>query len=154
MREQVGDQLLGVMREIKRMFDPKNLFNPGKLIGDGEFKIDAHFRSTYTLHPPLPFEPKLAFAFKDRSFTGNLEQCNGCGGCRKDAPDDVPDVSSRPARNTCPRAAARMRSAPRSSSALSATIRCVRTSWRRRSAIVSPAKPARRSALRTSTWRS
>jgi hypothetical protein len=51
MREQVGDQLLGVMREIKRMFDPKNLFNPGKLIGDGEFKIDAHFRSTYTLHP-------------------------------------------------------------------------------------------------------
>src|SRR5437763_7205790 len=25
----------------------------------------------------------LAFAFKDRSFTGNLEQCNGCGGCLK-----------------------------------------------------------------------
>ena len=85
MREQVGDQLLGVMREIKRMFDPKNLFNPGKLIGDGEFKIDGHLRSTYTMHPPLPFEPRLAFAFKDRSFIGNLEQCNGCGGCRKDA---------------------------------------------------------------------
>ena len=84
MREQVGDQLLGVMREIKRMFDPKNLFNPGKLIGHGEFRIDAHLRSTYTIHPPLPFEPRLAFAFKDRSFTGNLEQCNGCGGCRKD----------------------------------------------------------------------
>jgi FAD/FMN-containing dehydrogenase/ferredoxin len=84
MREQVGDQLLGVMREIKRLFDPKNLFNPGKLIGDGEFRIDGHFRSTYTIHPPLPFEPRLAFAFKDRSFTGNLEQCNGCGGCRKD----------------------------------------------------------------------
>ena len=85
MREQVGDRLLGVMREIKRLFDPKNLFNPGKLIGDGEFKIDRHLRSTYTLHPPLPFEPRLAFAFKDRSFIGNLEQCNGCGGCRKDA---------------------------------------------------------------------
>ncbi len=26
----------------------------------------------------------LAFAFKDRSFIGNLEQCNGCGGCRKE----------------------------------------------------------------------
>jgi Fe-S oxidoreductase len=25
----------------------------------------------------------LAFAFKDRSFIGNLEQCNGCGGCLK-----------------------------------------------------------------------
>lgn len=85
MREQVGDQLLAVMREIKRMFDPKNLFNPGKLIGDGEFKVDGHLRSTYTLHPSLPFEPRLAFEFKDRSFVGNLEQCNGCGGCRKDA---------------------------------------------------------------------
>ena len=90
MREQVGDQLLGVMREIKRLFDPKNLFNPGKLIGDGMFRIDGHLRSTYTIHPPLPFEPRLAFAFKDRSFTGNLEQCNGCGGCRKDAPTMCP----------------------------------------------------------------
>jgi len=25
----------------------------------------------------------LAFAFKDHSFIGNLEQCNGCGGCLK-----------------------------------------------------------------------
>src|SRR5436309_1811889 len=31
----------------------------------------------------LPFQPVLAFAFKDRSFIGNLEQCNGCGGCLK-----------------------------------------------------------------------
>ncbi|HEX8280389.1 MAG TPA: FAD-linked oxidase C-terminal domain-containing protein, partial [Chthoniobacterales bacterium] len=90
MREQVGDHLLGVMRDIKRLFDPKNVFNPGKLIGDGEFKIDAHLRSTYSSHPSLPFEPRLAFAFKDRSFVGNLEQCNGCGGCRKDAPTMCP----------------------------------------------------------------
>jgi Fe-S oxidoreductase len=32
----------------------------------------------------------LAFAFKDESFIGNLEQCNGCGGCRKDAPTMCP----------------------------------------------------------------
>ncbi len=38
----------------------------------------------------MPFEPRLAFAFKDRSFIGNLEQCNGCGGCRKDAPTMCP----------------------------------------------------------------
>src|SRR6184192_1359502 len=31
MREQLGDELLGVMREIKRAFDPKNIFNPGKI---------------------------------------------------------------------------------------------------------------------------
>ena len=28
-------------------------------------------------------QPVLAFAFKDQSFIGNLEQCNGCGGCLK-----------------------------------------------------------------------
>jgi hypothetical protein len=33
--EQLGDELLGVMREIKRMFDPKNIFNPGKIFAAG-----------------------------------------------------------------------------------------------------------------------
>ncbi|MGI8481604.1 MAG: FAD-binding and (Fe-S)-binding domain-containing protein [Chthoniobacterales bacterium] len=90
MEEQVGPHLLQVMREIKRAFDPKNIFNPGKLIGDGEFRIDGNLRTTFEEHLPLPFEPVLAFAFKDRSFVGNLEQCNGCGGCRKDAPTMCP----------------------------------------------------------------
>ncbi|MFL6530470.1 MAG: FAD-binding and (Fe-S)-binding domain-containing protein, partial [Chthoniobacterales bacterium] len=90
MREQVGDQLLGVMREIKRIFDPKNLFNPGKLIGDDRFKIDADLRTTAANKIELPWQERLAFAFKDRSFIGNLEQCNGCGGCRKDAPTMCP----------------------------------------------------------------
>jgi Fe-S oxidoreductase len=40
-------------------------------------------RENFTRPLELPFEPVLAFAFKDRSFTGNLEQCNGCGGCLK-----------------------------------------------------------------------
>jgi len=85
MSEQLGD-LLEVMREIKRTFDPKNIFNPGKIFGDGRHKIDSHLRDNFTRPIELPFEPVLAFAFKDRSFIGNLEQCNGCGGCRKDAP--------------------------------------------------------------------
>jgi Fe-S oxidoreductase len=38
----------------------------------------------------LPFEPLLAFAAKDESFIGNLEQCNGCGGCRKETPTMCP----------------------------------------------------------------
>ena len=92
MREQLGDGLLGVMREIKRTFDPKNIFNPGKIFSDGCephghcHKIDNHLRDNFERPIELPFEPVLAFAFKDRSFIGNLEQCNGCGGCRKDAP--------------------------------------------------------------------
>jgi len=90
MREQLGDELLEVMREIKRAFDPKNIFNPGKIFADGQHKIDNHLRENFVRPLELPFQPRLAFAFKDRSFIGNLEQCNGCGGCRKDAPTMCP----------------------------------------------------------------
>src|SRR5437870_734692 len=83
MRDQLGDELLEVLREIKRTFDPKNIFNPGKIFSDGLHKIDNHLRENFTRPLELPFEPMLAFAFKDRSFIGNLEQCNGCGGCLK-----------------------------------------------------------------------
>src|SRR2546428_1574912 len=86
MREQLGDELLGVMREIKRIFDPKNIFNPGKIFADGRHKIDNHLRENFSRPLKLPFQPMLAFAFKDHSFIGNLEQCNGCAGCRKDTP--------------------------------------------------------------------
>src|SRR5437762_2205931 len=86
MREQLGDELLDLMRDIKRIFDPKNVFNPGKILSDGRHKIDDHLRDNFEHPMSLPFEPVLAFAFKDGSFIGNLEQCNGCGGCRKDAP--------------------------------------------------------------------
>jgi FAD/FMN-containing dehydrogenase/Fe-S oxidoreductase len=90
MREQLGDELLEVMRAIKIAFDPKNIFNPGKILADGQHKIDNHLRENFVRPLELPFQPRLAFAFKDRSFIGNLEQCNGCGGCRKDAPTMCP----------------------------------------------------------------
>src|SRR6266567_4327499 len=86
MREQLGDELLGVMRQIKHAFDPKNIFNPGKIFDDGRHKIDNHLRENFLRPLELPFAPRLAFVFKDRSFIGNLEQCNGCAGCRKDTP--------------------------------------------------------------------
>src|SRR5438094_1614915 len=81
MREQLGDELLGVMREIKRTFDPKNIFNPGKIFEVGSVRcadrtpqsgvptrIDNHLRENFTRPLELPFQPLLAFAFKDRSF--------------------------------------------------------------------------------------
>ncbi len=88
--EHLGAELMELTREIKKSFDPKNLFNPGKIIPDGRYRVDADLRmgGGYALH--LPFEPVLAFAAKDGSFVGNLEQCNGCGGCRKDAPTMCP----------------------------------------------------------------
>ncbi len=88
MPAQLGEKLLGVMREVKRVFDPQWLFNPGKIMPDGRYKLDTHLRVERPLK--LSWEPILAFAAKDGSFLANLEQCNGCGGCRKETPAMCP----------------------------------------------------------------
>jgi FAD/FMN-containing dehydrogenase/Fe-S oxidoreductase len=91
MAEQVGEALLGTMREIKASFDPGNLFNPGKIVaGERVYKIDTRLRLGAGYDLKLPFTPMLGFAAKDGSFVGNLEQCNGCGGCLKQAPTMCP----------------------------------------------------------------
>lgn len=91
LAEHVGPEIHALMRDIKQRFDPSGLFNPGKVIADGvQFRIDQSLRQGdgYCLEPP--FVPVLAFAAKDGSFVANLEQCNGCGGCRKDEPTMCP----------------------------------------------------------------
>jgi FAD/FMN-containing dehydrogenase/Fe-S oxidoreductase len=90
LKQQVGDEMHLLMRQIKKSFDPNNLFNPGKIISDGRYKIDKHLRMGAGYALKLPFEPALAFADRDDSFTANLEQCNGCGGCLKQTPSMCP----------------------------------------------------------------
>ena len=108
MVEQLGDGLVGVMREIKRAFDPNDLFNPGKMIPDGRFHIDTDLRlgAGYQLDPG--FMPALAFAAKDRSFVANLEQCNGCGGCRKETPAMCPTFIATGQESMSPRGRANL----------------------------------------------
>lgn len=94
MPGQLGEKLLGLMRNIKRVLDPSGLLNPGKILPDGGYRIDTHLR-TLPSHPlRLPFEPMLAFAAKDESFIANLEQCNGCGGCRKETATMCPTFTA------------------------------------------------------------
>ncbi len=90
MNRQFGEQLLGVMREIKSSFDPHNLFNPGKILSDGRYEFLSNLRSSFGGELELPFAPVLAFAARDESFVANLDQCNGCGGCRKETPSMCP----------------------------------------------------------------
>lgn len=90
MPGQVGEKLLGAMRQIKRILDPSGLLNPGKVLPDGDYRIDTRLRMGAGYSLKLPFEPVLAFAAKDGSFISNLEQCNGCGGCRKETPSMCP----------------------------------------------------------------
>ena len=54
------------------------------------YKIDTRLRTGAGYEIKLPFKPLLAFAAKDESFIANLEQCNGCGGCRKETPTMCP----------------------------------------------------------------
>ena len=90
LKQQVGDEMYSLMRQIKRSFDPTNLFNPGNIISDGRYKIDKHLRMGAGRSLNLSFEPVLAFSARDESFTANLEQCNGCGGCLKQTPTMCP----------------------------------------------------------------
>ena len=90
LTEQIGETLLSVMRQIKDSFDPHHLFNPGKVVPEGRFAIDEDLRIKPGRDRSLPFAPVLAFAAKDESFVRNLEQCNGCGGCRKLTPTMCP----------------------------------------------------------------
>jgi len=91
MSEHIGPTLLEVMRGIKKHFDPKGLMNPSKIFPDERYKIDTNLRQgAGSKLTELPFEPVLQFASKDGSFVGNLEQCNGCGGCRKSTPTMCP----------------------------------------------------------------
>ncbi len=131
MPGQLGERLLGVMREIKRTFDPKNLFNPGKILPDGRYRIDTLLRTTGYRERGLPFEPTLAFAFKDESFIGNLEQCNVAAVVAKTRPRCARGSWPR-ATNTRPLVGGRTRSARRSNCARRVTIRCAPTSWKRR----------------------
>lgn len=84
MPEQLGENVLGVMTEIKHAFDPNNVLNPGKVIPDGRYAIDANLRTSWTDEVRLPPHPVLGFVGRDETLLANLEQCNGCGGCRKD----------------------------------------------------------------------
>ncbi len=91
LKAQVGEELYRLMREIKHSFDPNNLFNPGKIISDGRYKIDkqpAHGRGLYAETAVSSRGSRLPR--EDGSFTANLEQCNGCGGCLKLTPTMCP----------------------------------------------------------------
>ena len=94
--EHLGPELMAVAGRVKNLFDPSNMMNPGKIIPDGRFAIDTNLRQGAGSTIELPFKPVLAFAAKDASFIGNLEQCNGCGGCRKDVATMCPTYRALP----------------------------------------------------------
>src|SRR5207237_9458075 len=58
MREQLGDDLLGAMREIKRIFDPWDRMNPGKIFGARRLQIDSSLREHFVRPIRSQFSPR------------------------------------------------------------------------------------------------
>ena len=90
LEEHLGPKLTDAARNLKSFFDPKGLMNPGKIVDSGRFVIDRDLRLGVgsIIAPELVGE--LGFVDRDQSFVANLEQCNGCGGCLKEAPTMCP----------------------------------------------------------------
>ena len=88
----IGPDLMAASLELKALFDPGGIMNPGKIFGDGGFRIDRDLRLGTGSEIKLPFAEAFDWVGRDDGFVANLEQCNGCGGCRKDAADHVSDL--------------------------------------------------------------
>ena len=77
-----GDELYGVMRSVKQLFDPHGRFNPGK-------KVDAPRMTEHLREPALPRALPVAthFAFGGMDGTdgmrGAANRCARVGACRK-----------------------------------------------------------------------
>jgi FAD/FMN-containing dehydrogenase/Fe-S oxidoreductase len=87
---QLGPELVDATRRIKALFDPAGVMNPGKIIDDGRFRVDRDLRLGEGSELALPFQEALGWVGRDDGLVANLEQCNGCGGCRKAAPTMCP----------------------------------------------------------------
>jgi FAD/FMN-containing dehydrogenase/Fe-S oxidoreductase len=94
LEEHLGPELTDAARRLKSLFDPEGFMNPGKIVDSGRFVIDGDLRLGVgaTLTPVLVGE--LGFVDRDFSFVANLEQCNGCGGCLKEAPTMCPTFAA------------------------------------------------------------
>jgi len=90
----LGADLVEASRRLKVLFDPRGVMNPGKIIGDGRYRVDGDLRLGGESVFDLPFTETFVWAGRDDGFVANLEQCNGCGGCRKDIPTMCPTFTA------------------------------------------------------------
>jgi Fe-S oxidoreductase len=94
LEEHLGPELMEATRRLKDLFDPSGVMNPGKIVDDGRFRIDGDLRLGIGADLELPFPETFIWSGRDDGFVANLEQCNGCGGCRKATPTMCPTFSA------------------------------------------------------------
>jgi FAD/FMN-containing dehydrogenase/Fe-S oxidoreductase len=78
IRQMVGERNYGLMKEIKKSWDPQGIFNPNKIVDTPP--MNTMLRYTPGQHTP---EFKTIFRFYNQDVLQHAEQCNGSGDCRK-----------------------------------------------------------------------
>ncbi len=86
LSKQYGDQLIGAMREFKRIWDPDWKMNPGKVID--AYRFDEHLKLGVDYNPP---RPTVKFRYPDDGgdFAHAMIRCVGVGRCRIPHSEDV-----------------------------------------------------------------
>ena len=129
MRDQFGP-LYGVLREVKRIFDPENLFNPGRVVADLPQPIHNNLRpvevaaalsplsesstveDSYIAEPGNTDKPRitLQLAWSPDELVYTARTCNGCGRCRTLSPEErmCPIYRFAPREEASPRAKANL----------------------------------------------
>ncbi len=79
IRQQYGP-LYGVMRQVKRLFDPDGIMNPGKIINDEPEVMTRRLRFDHHRLPDRLARPKLVW--HEGELLDEIERCNGNGLCR------------------------------------------------------------------------
>lgn len=74
-----GEQLYGVFREIKQLFDPEGLMNPGKIVDAPGMDENLRFGPEYK----VPERRTYYHYREDGGFDRAVEMCTGVGACRK-----------------------------------------------------------------------
>lgn len=75
----IGEENYGLLKRIKKTFDPQNIFNPGKI-------VDAYPMDEDLRYQPDRTEPEVETLMDFSTSQGILreaEKCNGSGDCRK-----------------------------------------------------------------------
>lgn len=78
IRQMIGDHNYGLLKQIKRTWDPENIFNPGKI-------VDSPPMNTMLRYEPDQKTPEIKtyLDFGPQNILQHAEQCNGTGDCRK-----------------------------------------------------------------------
>ena len=81
--KQYGEELIGAMREFKRIWDPDGKMNPGKVVDP--YRLDENLKLGTSYNPPRP-DVKFAYTEDGGDFAHAALRCVGVGKCR------VPDA--------------------------------------------------------------